>query len=155
MQGRNGVSCQISFWQEHNLFQMRQRPLILQDKDLLFCKTQISTSGALTTSLLGVIIPSVMELLIEGNNSKWLSIKNYLLISVGVFAFLLGTSISVLELYQSIKTTTQSKNKFTRGHKKTKDLKAFKYIYFDKYHDLLFYNCYFCDELFMFLVKNT
>ena len=62
-------------------------------------------SGALTTSLLGVVIPSVMELLIEGNNSKWLSIKNYLLISVGVFAFLLGTSISVLELYQSIKTT--------------------------------------------------
>lgn len=60
----------------------------------------VSLSGALTTSLLGLVVPAGLDLLLSENISAWKKAKNWFLITIGVMGFLVGTTISIKQLIQ-------------------------------------------------------
>ena len=55
----------------------------------------VSLNGALTTSILGLVVPAGLDLLADSDTSKWRQAKNWLLINLGVMGFLIGTIVSI------------------------------------------------------------
>ena len=58
----------------------------------------VSLGGALTTSILGLVIPAGLDLLTSDNPSVLRRAKNWSLIILGVMGFLIGTIVSILSL---------------------------------------------------------
>ena len=62
----------------------------------------IALSGALTTSLLGLVIPAICDMIINKDVSRWVTAKNLCLIILGMGGWLVGTVVSGEDLIQSI-----------------------------------------------------
>ena len=65
----------------------------------------ISLSGALTVSLLGLVVPASLDLLAH-QKSAIKVVKNWFLIILGVLGFTVGTLVSVTEIITSINKTS-------------------------------------------------
>ena len=58
----------------------------------------VSLGGALTTPIIGLVIPAGLDLLTSDNPSVLRRAKNWCLIILGVMGFLIGTIVSIMSL---------------------------------------------------------
>ena len=62
----------------------------------------IALSGALTTSILGLVIPAICDMIVNKDAARWVTAKNLCLIILGMGGWLVGTVVSGEDLIQSI-----------------------------------------------------
>lgn len=63
----------------------------------------ISLSGALTTSLICLVIPAILDIVVNCNAPRWVQAKNWCLIVLGMATWIVGTVVSGRDLLKSIK----------------------------------------------------